>query len=276
MNYQRITVNPMTPTVGAEIDGVRLDGPIDAQTRDELRRAWVEHQVIFFRDQMLDHDALKAFGRLFGDLAVHPSLPGPPGHPEILPIHTDANSTYIAGEKWHADVTCDAVPPAGSILYLHTVPPYGGDTLFANMAAAFDSLSPRLKTYLEGLTAHHAGEHRYRGRFKDRLGDDKHMVYPQAVHPVVCTHPETGRRVLFVNPWFTTRINELPALESDAVLRMLYEHISDPTHQVRFRWRKGSVAFWDNRSLQHMALWDYRPQVRSGFRVTLIGSPPRA
>ncbi|MEZ5657006.1 MAG: TauD/TfdA family dioxygenase [Burkholderiaceae bacterium] len=273
MNYERITVKPVTPTIGAEIEGVRLGQSLDAQTCAELRRAWLEHQVIFFRDQALDHDGLKAFGRSFGELDIHPSLPGPPGHPEILPIHTDANSSYIAGEAWHSDVTYDAVPPTGSILYLHTVPPSGGDTLFANMGAAYEALSDRLKAYLEGLTAHHGSEHRFRGRFADRLGDDTGKVYPQADHPVVRTHPETGRRILFVNPWFTTRINELPALESDAMLRMLYEHINDPIHQVRFRWRPGSVAFWDNRSVQHMALWDYRGQVRSGFRITLEGSP---
>ncbi len=273
MTYEKLTVRPMTPSLGAEIEGVRLDRPVDDQTRDELRRAWLEYQVIFFRDQDLDHDSHKAFGRLFGELHVHPAVPGPEGHPEILIIHADEHSKFIAGESWHSDVSCDPEPPNGSILYLHTVPPTGGDTLFANMAAAYDTLSDRLKVYLEGLTAHHDGGQRYRERFGDTgVGG---QAYPQADHPVVTTHPETGRRILFVNPVFTTRINDIPAAESDALLRMLFTHVHDPNRQVRFRWRKGSVAFWDNRSVQHMALWDYRPQVRSGFRVTLRGERPR-
>ncbi|MEZ5649471.1 MAG: TauD/TfdA family dioxygenase [Burkholderiaceae bacterium] len=274
MTYERITVDPLTPTIGAEIHGLRLNEPLDEQTRDEIRRAWLEHQVVFFRDQDLDPASLKAFGRQFGELDVHPSLPGPPDHPEILQLHTDANSTYAAGEDWHSDISYDAVPPMGSILTLHTVPPSGGDTLFLNMAAAYDALSDRMKAYLEGLTAHHGSEHRFRGRFADRLGDDSGKVYPQADHPVVCTHPETGRRLLLVNPWFTLRINELPELESDTVLRMLYRHCDNAYFRVRFRWRKGSVAFWDNRAVQHMAMWDYYPQVRSGIRVTLKGTRP--
>lgn len=271
---RRITIDPVTPTVGAEINGVDLSKPIDDETFAEIHEALLEHCVIFFRDQELDHDTHKAFGRRFGELAVHPAIPGPEGHPEILPIHADENSTYIAGERWHSDVSCDAKPPLGSILYLHTVPATGGDTMFANMYAAYDALSDRMKSYLEGLTAHHDGAPQYRGRYKDLGVEDAGKVYPAADHPVVRRHPETGRKCLFVNPIFTTKINGLPRHESDAVLRMLFDHTQNPDFQVRFRWRPGSVAFWDNRCVQHIAIWDYFPNVRSGYRVTIEGSAP--
>ncbi len=274
MQYETITVKPLTTTIGAEIDGVDLSKPLGNQTFHEIHDALLKHCVIFFRDQELDYDSQKAFGRLFGELTVHPAIPSPEGHPEILPIHTDANSTYIAGERWHSDVSCDEVPPMGSILHLHTVPEYGGDTLFANMCAAYDALSDRMKTYLEGLTARHDGEPQYRGRYADKGVDDTGKVYPHADHPVICTHPESGRKYLFVNPVFTQRINEVPRGESDAILKMCFEHTMRPDFQVRFRWRKNSVAFWDNRSVQHIAVWDYYPNVRSGNRITVRGTRP--
>jgi taurine dioxygenase len=272
--YEKIKVKPVTARVGAEIEGVDISKPLDEQTFKEVHQALKEHCVIFFRDQMLDHDSHKAFGRLFGELHVHPAIPGPEGHPEILPIHADANSTYIAGERWHSDVSCDEEPPLGSILHLHTLPEFGGDTLFSNMYAAYDALSDRMKDYLEGLTARHDGETQYRGRYTDKGAYDVGKVYPHADHPVVRTHPETGKKCLFVNPIFTMRINDLPRLESDAILRMLHEHCSKEDFQVRFRWQPNSVAFWDNRCVQHLAIWDYFPNVRSGFRVTIKGQRP--
>ena len=274
MQYEIIKVKPVTARIGAEIEGVDLTRALNAQAFREVHHALKEHCVIFFRDQMLDHESHKSFGRLFGELHVHPAIPGPEGHPDILPIHTDKNSTYIAGERWHSDVSCDEEPPLGSILYLHTVPEFGGDTLFSNMYAAYDALSDRMKTYLDGLIARHDGEPQYRGRYKDRVADDSGMTYPYADHPVVRTHPETGRKCLFVNPVFTTGIVGLPRLESDAILRMLFEHCNSPDFQVRFRWQPNSVAFWDNRCVQHLAIWDYYPQTRSGFRVTIKGDRP--
>jgi len=274
MMYEKIQVKPVTARVGAEIEGVDLSKPLDEQTFNEVHEALKEHCVIFFRDQSLDHESHKAFGRLFGELHVHPAIPGPEGHPEILPIHADANSTYIAGERWHSDVSCDEEPPLGSILHIHTLPEYGGDTLFSNMYAAYDALSDRMKAYLDGLTARHDGEPQYRGRYVDKGAVDEGKVYPHADHPVVRTHPETGRKALFVNPVFTLRINDLPRLESDAILRMLHEHCAKEDFQVRFRWQPNSVAFWDNRCVQHLAIWDYYPNVRSGFRVTIKGQRP--
>ena len=274
MQYEIIKVKPVTARVGAEIEGVDLSKPLGEQAFREVHHALMQNCVIFFRDQELDHDSHKAFGRLFGELAIHPAIPGPQGHPEILPIHADAKSTYIAGERWHSDVSCDEEPPLGSILHLRTIPEYGGDTLFSNMYAAYDALSDRMKEYLDGLTARHDGERQYRGRYADLGADDAGKVFPRADHPVVRTHPETGRKCLFVNPIFTMKINGLPRIESESMLAMLHEHCANPDFQVRFRWQPNSVAFWDNRCVQHLAIWDYYPNVRSGFRVTVKGDRP--
>jgi taurine dioxygenase len=274
MSFGTISVTPATPRIGANIDGIRLAEPLSNRQVDELHRALAEHQVLFFRDQPLDEESHKRLGRYFGELHIHPNIPGPEGHPEILPIHADANAKRINGEFWHSDVSCDEEPPLGSILYLHTVPSCGGDTLFASQYAAYDALSPRLKAYLAGLTATHSGDHVYR-RTNALIGrSSEGKVFPHAVHPVVRTHPVTKRKALFVNRNFTTHINELPEEESRAILNYLFEHSTREEFQVRFRWQPHSVAFWDNRAVQHMALWDYYPQTRSGRRVTIKGDRP--
>jgi len=237
----------------------------------ELHRALGEFGVLFFRDQKFDPDSQKRFGRYFGELDIHPNTPGPDGHPEILPIHADASSKIIAGEKWHSDVSCTQEPPLGSILHLHTLPPVGGDTLFASLGAAYDALSPRMKTYLEGLTAFHSGERNYRNRNAKNGVDDRGRVFPSATHPVVIRHPISGRRGLYVNRLFTYHINELPEEEGDAVLDFLYAHCEKADYQIRFTWQENSVAFWDNRAVMHLAIWDYFPNTRSGSRVTVKG-----
>jgi taurine dioxygenase len=260
MGYETINVMPVTPRIGAEVAGLTLARPLSNRQVEELHLALAEHQVLFFRDQPLDVESHKALGRYFGELHIHPNTPGPEGHPEILPIHADANSERIAGEYWHSDVSCDEEPPLGSILYLHTVPPVGGDTLFASQYAAYDALSPRMKAYLEGLTATHSGEHVYRATNVLVGRDDRGKVFPKASHPIIRTHPVSKRKALFVNQGFTTHIDGLAQEESRAILNYLFEHCTRPEFQVRFRWRPHSVAFWDNRSVQHMALWDYYPQ----------------
>ena len=274
MAYESIQVKPLTPRIGAEISGIRLWEPLSDTQFHEVHDALMQHSVIFFRDQPLDVEQHKAFGRRFGELHIHPGSPPPPGHPEILIVHTDKHSKYVAGENWHSDVSCDEEPPMGSILHLWDVPASGGDTLFASMYAAYDALSDRLKAYVQGLTATHSGEHVYRDRYADRGHDDAGRVYPRAVHPVVRTHPVTGRKALYVNRTFTTQINELPRDESRAMLNLLWDHCEKPDFQVRFSWEPNSVAFWDNRCVQHLAIWDYYPQVRSGYRVTVQGDRP--
>jgi taurine dioxygenase len=265
--YQTITVTPLTPHVGAEIGGIDLIRESSATQIAEIRAALVEHGVVFFREQPIDIGTLKRFGQRFGELSIHSSRKGLDEHPEVRPIHADANSKHVAGEEWHTDLSCDAIPPMGSILHIHTLPPVGGDTIWASMYAAYEALSDRMKTYLEGLTATHDGRLAF-GRF------DPNGKYPVNVHRVIVRHPETKRPVLYVNRGFTSHINELPPAEGADLLQMLYKHLEKPDFQVRFRWRKDSIAFWDNRCTQHLAVWDYYPQVRSGFRVQIKGANP--
>jgi taurine dioxygenase len=269
MPYDLLDVRPMTKRIGAEIFGVDLSEPLGNQAFSEIHAALMEHQVIFFRDQPLTHDAHKAFGRAFGDLAIHSGVKGLDDHPEVVAIHADGNSKFVAGENWHSDLSCDPEPPMGSILAMHTLPDHGGDTLFASMYAAYDALSPTMKAFLDPLTAVHDGNHVYKAIFPDST-----KTYPCNSHPVIRTHPVTGRKLLFVNSSYTTRINELAKDESDALLAFLYQHVKNPNFQVRFRWQQHSVAFWDNRCTQHFAVWDYFPDVRSGYRVTVAGDKP--
>ncbi len=274
MSYETIAVRKTSPHIGAEIGGVDLLGTLSNHQVAELHQALDDHLVLFFRDQDLDYDAAKRFGRHFGELAIHPNVPGPQGHPEILPIHADAQSKLINGERWHSDVSCTEEPSFASILHLKTVPTEGGDTLFASQYAAYDALSPRLKTYLEGLTALHDGGPTYRYANARRGVAESGKVYPSAIHPVVRTNPKTGRKALFVNEVFTVRILGVPDDEGDALLSFLTKHAARPEFQTRFAWRTGSVALWDNRYTQHLAVWDYYPQTRSGFRVTIKGDKP--
>lgn len=271
MSYDTLTIRRTSPHVGAEIRDIDITKPLSNRQVHELHRALGEFGVLFFRDQKFDHDSQKRFGRYFGELDIHPNTPGPVGHPEIMPVHADANSKIIAGEKWHSDVSCFQEPPLGSILHIHTTPPFGGDTLFAGLGAAYDALSARMKAYLEGLTAFHSGERNYRNRNAVMGIDDTGRTFPKANHPVVIRHPISGRKGLYVNRLFTYRINELVEEESDAILEYLYRHIEKPDFQIRFRWEPHSVAFWDNRAVQHLAIWDYFPHTRSGARVTVKG-----
>ena len=274
MAYQSIQLRKLTPTIGAEIAGVDLGRALGNQQFQEIHDALMENLVIFFRGQNMTPAQHKDFGRRFGPLHVHPNAPQPlDGHPEILVIKADETSKRVAGEEWHSDVSCDAEPPMGSILYMHEVPANGGgDTLFANMYAAYEQLSEPIRRLLDGLTAiHDSGKaHTWRRKATDRAD----LAFPSAEHPVVRIHPVTGRKALFVNRGFTTRIVQLRRNESDALLEMLYRHCETPEFQCRFRWQPGSVAFWDNRSAQHHAMWDYFPQRRHGYRVTVKGDRP--
>ena len=273
MQYQTIEATPLSPVIGAQIDGVDISKPLGNQTFAEVHDALMRYQVIFFRNQQMTLDEHKQFGRLFGELHVHPFARNPEGHPEILTIHADENSKRVAGHGWHTDVSCDDEPPMGSILYLKTTPQTGGDTMFSSMYAAFDALSTPIQKLLESLHAEHRSEHLAAGT----VGQSDHAnagKYPSSVHPVVRTHPVTRRKALYVNAGFTRRIIELERKESDALLEFLFEHVRTPEFHCRFAWEDNSVAFWDNRAVQHHALWDYYPQVRSGFRVTIEGDKP--
>jgi taurine dioxygenase len=211
---------------------------------------------------------------MFGPLHFHPAAPHLDGYPPIFVIHAHRDSKVANGEGWHTDVSCDAEPPMATMLQLHKLPSAGGDTMFASMYAAYEALSPAMQQFLQTLTASHESEHVYRGRYSDRGIDDKDKVYPSSVHPVVRTHPETGRRALYVNRGFTTKINELSKKESETLLKFLFGHMEEPFFQVRFKWSVNDVALWDNRCLQHRALWDYWPEERKGHRVTIKGDRP--
>jgi taurine dioxygenase len=271
--YETITLDKLTPLIGAEIGGVDLSRPLANRQAEEIHRALAENLVIFFRDQNLSTQQHLAFGRLFGELHIHPAAPHEPGEPALMVIHADKDSPRANGEGWHTDVSCDPEPPMGSILYIRTCPPSGGDTLFANMYAAYDALSDRMKAYLEGMLAVHDGEDVYRGMYAN-YGVADRPAYPRAEHPVVRTHPVTGKRALYVNRGFTRRLLGVPRDESDGVLRYLYEHMENPLFQCRFRWSENAIAFWDNRCTQHRAMWDYWPHTRAGNRVTVKGERP--
>lgn len=273
MTYSTIEVRKVTPHAGAELIGVDLSQAPDDRMIKEIEAALAEHCVLFFRDQHLTPEQHKAFGQRFGELHLHPAYPDLlPGHPEIMVIHADESSTRVAGEDWHSDVSCDPEPPLGTILYMLEVPPVGGDTLFASTYAAYETLSEPMKRLLSGMTAIHDGEHVYRGRYAGVR--DEARTFPKAEHPVIRTHPVSGRKGLFVNRTFTSRIVQLKKHESDAVLEMLCRHLETPELHCRFQWRPGSVAFWDNRCAQHHAMWDYYPHRRHGLRVTIKGDKP--
>lgn len=270
-----LRVTALTPMIGAEVRGVDLADGVGEQTFAEIKAAFLQHQVLFFREQSrLSPEQQIAFGRRFGDLHQHPAAPTHPDHPEIFVIHTQKESKIANGQGWHTDVSCDEEPPMATMLQLHQLPSSGGDTLFASMYAAYDRLSDSMKGYLESLTAAHESEHIYRGRYADRGVDDSGKVYPSAVHPVIRTHPDTGRKALYVNRAFTTRINDLTKGESRALLDHLFSLAEDPSLQVRNRWAENDIALWDNRCVQHMALWDYWPEERKGHRVTIKGDRP--
>lgn len=268
MPYQHIAVEPLTPTIGAVVSGATIADANDA-TLAEIHDAWMEHCVLFFRDQTLTPEQHLAFGRRFGPLHVHPAAPYAHGDPALMVIHTDAASKRNNGAGWHSDVSADAEPPLGTILHLHQAPRQGGDTLWASMYAALEALSAPMQALLEQLTARHVAD--YAGYYGDH---PPQRAFPSAVHPVVRTHPVTGRKALFVNAGFTRRIVELAANESRALLGFLFEHVKHPAFQCRFRWRAGDVAMWDNRCTQHLAVWDYHPETRAGLRVTIAGDRP--
>lgn len=276
MTSQTIEIRKLTPAIGAEILGVNLAQDLNGGQFRQIHDALLDNLVIFFRDQKLSPQQHKEFARCFGELHLHPNAPRPIAeHPEILVIKADETSKRVAGEDWHSDVSCDAEPPMGSILYMHETPSNGGgDTLFASMYAAYEALSGPMQRFLESCTAiHDSGKaHTWRQRAADRAD----MEFPRSEHPVVTVHPQSGRKVLFVNRGFTTRIPQLRREEGDALLEMLFRHVEKPEFHCRFKWQPGSIAFWDNRCAQHHAMWDYHPLRRYGHRVTICGEKPIA
>ena len=270
--YNRIRVEPVTGTIGAEISNVDLRD-VDDETLAELQQAWLDHKVLFFRDQALTHAQHVAYGRRFGELEVHPFVDNVAEHPEIIVLESTPDR-FQAAETWHSDVTFRECPPLGSILYGRVIPAYGGDTCWANMELAYELLDDDLKAEIDGLYAVHSYVKAFgRGMSEEERAEARER-YPDQKHPLVRTHPVTGRKSLFMARNFMLTIDGMTAEESRPLRYRLYEQSSIPEIQVRFRWRPDSIAQWDNRCTQHYAVPDHGGEVRRVERVTLVGDRP--
>jgi taurine dioxygenase len=279
MTYQHIRVAPMSASVGAEIGGVDLARPLADLVMTEIRQAFGEYGVVFFRDQQLTPEHHIAFAERFGPIDVNRFFATVPGYPMIAEVRKEPEQQRNIGGGWHTDHSYDEVPALGSMLYAREVPRTGGDTLFASMHAAYDALSDGMKAMLEGLCACHSSRHVFgieamarRGDLNGRIGNPE-LATQDAVHPVVISHPETGRKALYVNPGFTLRFEGWTDDESRPLLEYLYRHAVRPEFTCRFRWHDGSLALWDNRSTWHFALNDYHGERRLLHRITIQGTP---
>ena len=272
-----ITVQHLSGSLGAEISGIDLTQPLDNSIYADIRQLLVEHEVIFFRDQDISLSQHKALAESFGPLQTHPAYGTIEGFPEITILEsTPEKPTMI--ECWHSDMTFKKHPPMGTILRSRIIPPKGGDTLWSSMTAAYDGLSSGMQNFLSSLTAVHdfafgfkesLAEAGGRERLAQAVADN-----PPVEHPVICTHPESGKKVIFVNELFTTHIVGMTAKESRALLGFLYEHVVTPEFTCRFSWQPNSIALWDNRSTQHKPINDYFPSHRKLERTTIDGDKP--
>jgi taurine dioxygenase len=274
-----LDIRPIAGALGAEIHGINLASELDSGTVAAIRRALLDHLVIFFRDQDLPPDRFLAFARRLGTPVEYPLVKGIEGYPEIIRVAKLEHETVNFGGIWHSDTTYLETPPMGTMLVAREVPPVGGDTLFANMYLAYETLSDGMKRLLDGLqgvsTSLKADATRTR---EDRIKSDPTTQSRQeltAEHPVVRTHPETGRKALYVNVAHTVRFAGMTEAESAPILRYLFEHQVRPEFTCRFTWRVGSLAFWDNRAVQHNPVNDYHGYRRVMHRITLAGDRPR-
>ncbi len=282
MSQQTISVNRIAGALGAEVGGVDLAQPLFDETVAEIRRALLDHLVIFFHDQHLTPEQHLAFGRRFAALQVHDFVEAMPGYPEILEVRKEPEEKRNFGGGWHTDVSYLERPSLGSVLYALEVPDYGGDTMFANQYLAYETLSDGMKAMLDGLNAVHSARRPY-GRNSARAQEYgpssmrfnfSEAAEAETLHPVVRTHVETGKKALYVNRNFTIRFQDMTEAESTPLLDFLYDQAARPEFTCRFRWRPGSIAFWDNRVVQHYALNDYHGQRRVMHRVTIEGERP--
>ncbi len=274
---QAFEVEPIGPTIGAEIHGIDLSRPLDAATAERLEQALITHKVIYARNQSMTTAQHVAVGRLFGELEVHPFRPEGE-FPEILVLDNHKDNPVLSTDVWHSDTTFRERPTRYSILRCEIIPRVGGDTLWADMCAAYEGLSEPVRRFIDPLKAVHDFMN-FRVLFKDTDEDRKRLRemelrYPNPVHPVVRTHPVTGKRAIYVNPQFTKHIVGLSAEESRSVLALLFEQAHVPEYQFRLRWKPGTIVFWDNRSTQHYAANDYYPNRRRMERVAVIGERP--
>lgn len=272
-----IELDPLTKTIGVEVSGVDLSSQVPDATMRELQQALLDWKVLFFRGQTIELADHMRFARWFGELEVHPLTSPDVAGAELIRIEED-DSHRAHNDVWHSDVTFKATPPLGSILRAREMPEVGGDTLFADMYAAYDGLDDTIKSSIDDAVAVHDFHGFRRGMRARGMAEaeiDKYRKrFPPAVHPVVRTHPQTGRKCLFVNVAFTTHIVAMERSESDELLAFLYSQARVPEYQCRFRWRKDSMAFWDNRCTQHYAVADFYPARRVVERITVCGEKP--
>ncbi len=277
MQYRQIKVSPRTVAIGADVEGVDL-GTIDDATFAEIKTALHEHLVLFFHDQTLTPEAHMALASRIGEMEVHEVFAPLEGHPEVSVLEHDRERPPIS-DSWHSDVTYRPEPSMASVLHARHIPPNGGDTLWLSAYAAYDTLSAPVRDMLDGLHCEHDFLQAY-GNYLLKQPDGAERIArareetPPVTHPLVVVHPVTGKRLLYVNPTFTSRIIELSKSESDAILGMLFKHLLQPDFQVRFKWREDDVAIWDNRATQHYATGDYYPEYRRMHRVTVGGDRP--
>jgi taurine dioxygenase len=273
LRWQHFDAAPLGSTVGAEISGVDLTGTLEDEVIAELRQALYDYKVIFFRDQPLTPPQHIAFARRFGDLEIHPFLPSNTGEPELVRFEKTAEVSGYEN-SWHHDVTWRECPSMGAILHALSVPDRGGDTLFADMYAAYEALDDATKSKIDGLVAVHDFVQTFGFGMTPEERSKAREQYPQVEHPVVCTHPGTGRPHLYVNRPFVSHIVGMDRDESKALLDLLCRQTDSPEHQCRFTWSKDAVAFWDNRAVQHYASSDYWPQRRTMERASIVGARP--
>ncbi len=269
-------IEPVSPSLGADVRGVDLSNPLGAEELEELRGAFAEYGVLFFRDQTLTPESQIRFAEAWVSIVIHRFFTPVEDFPQVAEVRKEPHQSFNVGGGWHTDHSYDVEPALGSILCAKNVPEIGGDTLFAGMAAAYDALSDGLKETLSGMNALHSSRHVFGDRsdmpadIRERIGNPEKATQ-DTVHPVVIRHPLSGRKTLYVNPGFTRHFEGWTIPESKPLLDYLYEHASNEAFTYRFRWEPGSVAFWDNRATWHYAVNDYQGQFRLMHRITLDG-----
>jgi taurine dioxygenase len=277
-DYKHIEVKPLSGAIGAELFGVDISKPLDDDVVAEIRRAFLDHLVIFLRDQNLEPESQLAFARRFGEPMIYPFVKGLEAFPEVTPVIKKEEDKVNFGGLWHSDTTYEQIPPLGSMLYARQIPPVGGDTEFANMYLAYETLSEGMKRLLDPLIAvNMSGKGRVsntRAAMRETAATDKTEDSYIAEHPAIRVHPETGRKALYVNGAHTTNFKGMSVEESAPILEFLFRHQIRPEFTCRFRWEVGSLAFWDNRCAQHNPLNDYHGYRREMHRVTLRGDKP--
>jgi len=278
--YSRIEVEPSSGALGAEISGIDL-ASIDDATFEEIHRAWLDHQVLFFRDQKITPAEQTAFAERFGELDTYPFIAPLPGHPHVIPIIKEKDTRMNFGGGWHSDMSYQEKPVKATLLYAIEVPARGGDTLFANMFAAYDGLSAGMHDLIDGMRAVFTASkvHGAAGLYKNAdhpMDMTKNSAKEEArfLHPIVRTHPDTGRKALYLDLPHVERLENMRIHESQPLMEFLYQHAIQPHFTTRFRWRPGSLAVWDNRCVQHYALNDYPGERREMNRITIEGDVP--